>query len=116
MYFLTRRYNTAMPRSLKYSNPKRLKYWAKLSATEDVWKGDINLLKTLSKARMLPRHAAWMQNKLHEEDMDVAWFERSETRASNPDKPWIDIARDLMVVDADYYPRVLVITEVMDAE
>ena len=106
-----------MPRRLKYSNPKRLKYRAKLSATEDLWKGDINLLETLSDAGMLPRHAAWMQNKLHEKDMDVAWFERLETRASNPDKPWIDItSRDLMVVDRDYYSRVLVVTEVMDAE
>ena len=106
-----------MPRRIKYSNPKRLKYRAKLTATQDVWKGDINLLKTLSEAGMLPRHAAWMQNKLHEEDMDVAWFERLETRALNPDKPWIDItSRDLMVVDANYYPRFTVITEVMNAE
>ena len=105
-----------MPRSLKFSGPKRLKYRAKLSATEDVWKGDINLLNTLSEAGMLPRRAAWMQNKLHEEDIDVARYERLETRASNPDKPWIDISRDLMVVDADYYPRVTVITELMDAE
>ena len=71
------------------------------------------MLQTLYKQGLLPRRAWWMKKKKCEKDIDVARFEHLEQRARRKDRKWIDVTRDLLVVDRRNKPRLLVLTEVM---
>ena len=70
------------------------------------------MLETLQGKGLLPRWLAWMR-KAGERDIDVARFKQLSDRVPRADRGWLEIMRDLMVVDESNTIKFLVLTEVM---
>ena len=98
----------------RFSSAKRLKSRAVQTANADVWKLDVPTTTRLGEKGWLPHYAVWME-KEGEYDVDVVRFEHLMDRALCKDKPWIEILRDLLVLDRKNNLRVLILKELMTA-